>query len=238
MAFERLFLRELPFGTCVGVALPEGAFELPATLHPQEAAVARELPEGRRAGWVGGRVALRAALAELGVDAPAPILATPRGAPLLPPGAVGSVSHKRTIAVALAARRSEPPVTVGIDVEALRPLRADIAPRVLTPAELADLPAGGPARDAAVLLYFSAKEAIYKALDPWVQRFVAFDEAMVGRAPDGTLEARLALARGEGPFSVQVLAMPGVDAAADDRIVVAVRIGRPSAPALASSAEG
>ncbi|HVV53626.1 MAG TPA: hypothetical protein VHO06_28480, partial [Polyangia bacterium] len=103
MPFARRFLRELPFGTCVGVALPETpAFELPPELHPEEAAFARALPEGTRAGWVGGRVALRAALAAIGVAAPEPLLATPRGAPRLPAGAVGSVSHKRTIAVALA----------------------------------------------------------------------------------------------------------------------------------------
>ena len=228
MAFERRFLRALPFGTCVGVALPEGAFELPEGLHPEEAAFARALPEARRAGWVGGRVALRAALAAIGVDAPEPILATARGAPRLPPEAVGSVSHKRTIAVALAARASAPRATVGIDVEELRLLRADIARRVLTADELADLPAPGPAREAAVLLHFSAKEAIYKALDPWVQRFVAFDEAMLGRAPGGTLEARLALARGEGPFSVEVLAISSQDLGVDDLIVVAARIGRVS----------
>src|SRR5262249_34326541 len=52
--FLRRFLAELPFGTCVGVALPEGpAFELPAALHPGEAAFARAVPEATRAAWVG-----------------------------------------------------------------------------------------------------------------------------------------------------------------------------------------
>jgi 4'-phosphopantetheinyl transferase EntD len=204
VAFERRFLVELPFGTCVGVALPAGEFDLPASLHPDEAAFARTVPEMTRAGWVGGRVALRAALAAAGLEAPGPILATPRGAPLLPPDVVGSVSHKRSIAVALAARASNPSATVGIDVEVIRPLRADIARRVLLPEEQALLPPEGPARDAAVLLAFSAKEAIYKALDPWVRRFVAFEEAILSRAPDGGLRARLALARGEGPFTVEL----------------------------------
>jgi 4'-phosphopantetheinyl transferase EntD len=205
VAFERRFVLDLPFGTCVGVSLPAGnAFELPAGLHPVETAFARALPEARRGGWVGGRVALRAALAAIAVEASEPLLSTPRGAPLLPPGAVGSVSHKRTIAVALCARAAEPRATVGVDVEDLRPLRTDIAPRVLTPDELAVIPAGGPERDAAVLLRFSAKEAIYKALDPWVHRFVGFDEAIVARAEGGALTARLALTRGDGPFSVEL----------------------------------
>lgn len=205
MAFERRFVLDLPFGVCVGVSLPaDGAFELPAELHPAETAFARALPEARRAGWVGGRVALRAALAAIAVEASQPMLSTPRGAPLLPPGAVGSVSHKRTIAVALCAPESRPRVTLGIDVEDLRPLRVDVASRVLTPEERALLPADGPARDAAVLLAFSAKEAIYKALDPWVHRFVGFQEASVARGPDGALTARLALERREGPFSVEL----------------------------------
>ena len=205
MVFERRFVLDLPFGICVGVSLPaDGAFELPAGLHPVETAFARALPEARRAGWVGGRVALRAALAVVGVEASEPMLSTPRGAPLLPPGAVGSVSHKRAIAVALCAREADPRATIGIDVEDLRPLRTDIASRVLTPDELAVIPASGPERDAAVLLRFSAKEAIYKALDPWVHRFVGFDEAIVTRAEDGALSARLGLTRGEGPFSVEL----------------------------------
>ncbi len=205
MAFERRFRLELPFGICVGVSLPEqGAFELPAALHPAEAAFARALPEARRAGWVGGRVALRGALAAVGVEAPEAMLSTPRGAPLLPAGAVGSVSHKRTIAVALCARAADPRATLGIDVEDLRPLRTDIASRVLTSDELAVLPADNPARDAAVLLTFSAKEAIYKALDPWVHRFVGFQEASLAREPDGALTARLALTGREGPFAVEL----------------------------------
>jgi 4'-phosphopantetheinyl transferase EntD len=207
VAFERRFVLELPFGVCVGVSLPDGRFELPGELHPEEAAFARTLPEARRAGWVGGRVALRAALARVsdgGIEVAGPILATPRGAPLLPPGAIGSVSHKRAIAVALAAREPSPRATIGIDVEELRPLRVDVAGRVLTPEERAALPADGVARDAAVLLAFSAKEAIYKALDPWVQRFVAFHEASVGRASDGAVTGRLALDGGEGPFGVEL----------------------------------
>jgi hypothetical protein len=71
VAFERRFVLDVPFGICVGVSLPpDGAFELPEALHPVEAAFARALPEARRAGWVGGRVALRAALAAVGVEAP------------------------------------------------------------------------------------------------------------------------------------------------------------------------
>lgn len=228
MAFERRFVRELPFGTCVGIALPaiesargnDDPFDLPPVLHADEVGFARGLSPFRRAGWVGGRVALRAALTEIAFDAPAPIFATPRGAPSLPPGVVGSVSHKSDLAVALVARTSgAPAATLGIDVEVVRSLKHDIARHVLTADERAALPPEGPARDAEVLLLFSAKEAIYKALDPWVGRFVSFQEAQIAHAPGGGLAARLTLARGEGPFAVELH-----DAGDADVILVAARI--------------
>jgi len=229
VAFERRFVRTLPFGTCVGIALPGGldqrqgdsgadSFELPAGLHPDEAAFARTLSPVRRAGWVGGRVALRAALQVVGVEAAGPLLATPRGAPLVPAGAVGSVSHKSDLAVALAARAATPPeATLGIDVEVVRAFKHDIARHVLTAGERAALPPEGPARDREVLRLFSAKEAIYKALDPWVGRFVSFQEAAIARAADG-LTAIVTLAQGEGPFAVELH-----DASGDGLLLLAAR---------------
>ena len=86
-------------------------------------------------------------------------------------------------------------------------------------AALADLT--GVARDVEVLRRFAAKEAIYKALDPWVSRFVGFREATVVRAPDGTLSASLALPPAEGTFRVELH-----DASADDLLLIAARIAR------------
>jgi len=212
VSFAVMFQRSLPAGVCVAVSLPErDDFALPPGLHPDEAAFVHSSPAARRMTFIGGRVALRAAMAALGPGAagdpaPAPILSTPRGAPAMPPGFVGSVSHKRELAVAIAARAEPTPrTTVGIDVEVARPLRADIAPRVLTPAERSAM-AGltGAARDAAVLFHFAAKEAIYKALDPWVQRMVSFQEVEITTAPESGLRVRLALTRGEGPFAVEL----------------------------------
>ena len=182
----------------------------------------------RRASFIGGRVALRTAIAALGADAgdaasPAlPILSTPRGAPALPSGYVGSVSHKRELAVAIVARAEPTPrTTLGIDVEIPRPLRTDIAPRVLTDDERAALAGLDPAaRDAEVLFRFAAKEAIYKALDPWVQRLVSFQEVEIVTAPNGGRQARLALARGEGPFRVDLYDI----GAGDDLVLVVAEV--------------
>ena len=228
MSFAVMFQRALPAGVCVAVSLPEqDDFATPAGLHPDEVAFVHGSPPARRRTFFGGRVALRAAMAALGAgaaDTAPAILSTPRGAPAMAPGFVGSVTHKRELAVAIVARAEPTPrATLGIDVEISRSLRADIAPRVLTPGEqaaLSDL--AGEARDAAVLLRFALKEAIYKALDPWVQRLISFQEVEIVTAPEGgAWRARLALARGEGPFSIDLY-----DASGDGFVLVAAAVER------------
>jgi len=240
VAFEARFAVTLPPGACAGVALPATApreAEWPAPLHPDERELAHGLPEARRASWIGGRLALRAALDAAGLAMNQPILATARGAPRLPPDWTASISHKADLAVAIAAPAGTPRVTLGIDLEQLRPLRADISARVLTDAERAALPPAGPARDALVLRLFSAKEAIYKALDPWVQRYVGFHEAELTLGPAGEMTARLALAGGEGPFAIELhdlgdLAGPGflLTAATARRGSPIEREGQPPGP--------
>jgi phosphopantetheine--protein transferase-like protein len=201
------FARTLPFGRVVGVALPAeddvaGLEALAARLLPEEQAHARALAPARRPTWMGGRAALRAALADLSLDV-GPILATPRGAPALPPGVLGSIAHKHTFAVALAARASAGPsadVALGIDVELARASRVDISARVLTPAERrrVDALAAAP-RARAVLAAFAAKEAVYKALDLWLRRAVSFQEVEL----DG-LVATFSPRAGEPSFDIEV----------------------------------
>jgi 4'-phosphopantetheinyl transferase EntD len=93
-----------------------------------------------------------------------------RGAPIVPRGH-GSIAHKagpdRVIAAAIAADH-----LVGIDVERAVPPRQAIERRILTPRELAAL--GDDRRQ--VSLVFAIKEAIYKAVDPVVRRYVGFTE--------------------------------------------------------------
>ncbi|MES1208662.1 MAG: 4'-phosphopantetheinyl transferase superfamily protein [Pseudomonadota bacterium] len=221
MAFERRFTARLPFGTCVGVALSDAAppeADWPAALHPDERAFARGLSDARRASWIGGRVALRAALDDAGLPADAPILATAQGAPDLPAGSLGSISHKPGLAVAVAAADGGSPLTLGVDLELVRPLRADLSARILTDGERAALPPPGPARDAHLLRVFSAKEAIFKALSPQLRRFIGFREAEIGFRADGGLTAQLRLAGGEGPFSVELWELAAL--AGSGRIVV------------------
>jgi enterobactin synthetase component D len=200
---DAVFDLTLDHGRCVAVTLPAEEAEVTAwaaeRLLPAECAAAAGLGPVRRRAWVGGRVALREALARIGKTAPA-ILADDRGAPVLPRGMVGSISHKDRVAVALAAA-TDGAGRVGVDVEIDAPRARDIAAKVLRPEELAELAGmGAEERARAVLLRFSAKEAVYKALDPYVRRYVGFLEIAVALKEDGTGEVTPHLRDGEGPF--------------------------------------
>ena len=169
-------------------------------LPPVEAAHARTLRGYRQVQFVGGRLALRQACEQLSVR-PAPLLPDDRGAPRVPPGLVGSVSHKSTLALAMAARATGG--TLGVDVEDYGPPRLGIAKRILLPEELDAIEGlDSERRWFAVLLRFSIKESIYKALDPYVRRYVGFHEALVTPDLQGAARVELRLEQGEGPFEV------------------------------------
>lgn len=174
MRLDRLALTH---GTAVIAALAEGDAGVEAALGqlaPGEQVRALLMSPVRRRDYVAGRTALRAALGAPDVDISA-VMTDDRGAPVLPPGWVGSVSHKAGLAAALVAPAGQG--HVGIDLEVAAPPRSDIARRILTARELATLDGLDPvARGRAVTLRFSIKEAIYKAIDPYVRRYVGFLE--------------------------------------------------------------
>jgi enterobactin synthetase component D len=200
---EVAFRLDLPHGRCVGVVIPDALpAEVLAALPGEERALADGLSEARQRSFVAGRIALRAALTDLGLPAE-PLLIGERGAPLLPAGALGSISHKRTLAVGLAARADGQ--QIGVDVEDDIPPRVDVSRRVLAKDEAAALAGLAPElRARTVLLHLSAKESIYKALDPFVRRHVSFQEASLRLRDDGTWQVSLSLTNGEGPFSTEV----------------------------------
>jgi 4'-phosphopantetheinyl transferase EntD len=145
---------------------------------------------------VAGRTALREALRREALLDGEPLLRDDRGAPQLPAAAAGSISHKGAWAAALVAPR-QPDRSLGVDLEDARGPRIDISRRVLTERELAALAAlDEPRRRAELALRFSLKEAIYKAIDPWVRRYVGFRE--VELALEGMPAAGADLAAREG----------------------------------------
>lgn len=182
---EVVFRLELPQGLCLGVPVPETITPgVLADLDPEERAFLAQLGPNRQRTFAAGRLALRAALRELGLP-DGPVLPDERGAPRLPVGALGSISHKRTLAVALAAPASEQGWALGVDLEEDRPLRVDIARRVLTEQERVPLEGLDPhERSHQVLARFSLKEAFYKAISGFVKRSVAFEEVVIEAATE------------------------------------------------------
>jgi len=218
MSGDVAFRIDLPHGRCVGVRIPaEVERDNPFALAPGLASLAKEerafldsLSPARKPTWLAGRIALHEALRDLGLDC-GPILSAKRGSPELPDGVTGSISHKRTLAVALAARKSDG-LSLGVDIEPVPAPsteagwnnRPDISSRVMTPEELAALasvPEAG--RRLEVVLHFSIKESLYKAINPLVGRYVSFQEATVLPRPDGSVGVTLTLTQHEGPFSVE-----------------------------------
>ncbi len=187
------------YGLLVGVSLPGTPDPVPSEvlerLHPSEREHALTLRGYRQPEWVGGRLAANAAIRLLGLR-PGPVLGDPRGAPLAPQGARISISHKRSLVVALAARAENG--DLGVDLEDLLPARAEIASHVLTARESAELEAlPQDRRWTAVLLRFSLKEALYKAVAPRYGRMIGFDEAEVDLHPDGNADLVLRSGPGE-----------------------------------------
>jgi 4'-phosphopantetheinyl transferase EntD len=213
-----------PWGRCALVRLPEddAAVEslAAARLPPEELAVAAEMKGRRRRSFHAGRLAVREAALRAGLACGA-VLVGPRGAPAWPAGIAGSVSHKETVAAALLAR--DEGATLGVDVELDVPRRAGIAGHVLTDEELAEHEALPEAdRPRALLVRFSIKESIYKALDPYVQRYIGFKEVRVWPAADGT--ARVEAALRDGAFAVDAAWRAG-----DGFILTAVHARRTTA---------
>jgi 4'-phosphopantetheinyl transferase EntD len=212
MGAEIAFRLNLVHGRCVGVRIPAEVDEkVLAALVPEERRFVSTLARGRHASWIAGRLALREAFRDLGIE-PGPILATRRGAPALPSDLAGSISHKRTLAVGLAARR-EGGASIGVDLETSPPAfvstheahaqaRPDVRTRVLTQDELVRLESVPEEnRRRTVVLHFSLKEALYKAIDPLVCRHVAFHEASMTPLPDGSASIALALSENDGAFA-------------------------------------
>jgi 4'-phosphopantetheinyl transferase EntD len=116
-------------------------------------AVPRRLRE-----FAAGRSAARAAFLQLGYPAVA-VPAGPDRAPIWPVGLIGSITHSDSLCLAAVTRQ---PCLIGVDLEPMTPLDADLWDVVLLPEEQAALHGVADANLLAKCL-FSAKEAAYKA---------------------------------------------------------------------------
>jgi 4'-phosphopantetheinyl transferase EntD len=116
--------------------------------------------EKRRREFALGRACARAALAGLG-HGEAVIAKGDEGAPVWPAGIVGSITHTKGYAAAVAGE-SRRFAGVGIDAERKGGVTPQLWPRLFTPTEQEALRAR-PDPSLAATLFFSAKEASYKA---------------------------------------------------------------------------
>jgi enterobactin synthetase component D len=169
-------LVETPHGRCVIIELDRADDD---ALVGDEVAIAAALGPVRKRELIAGRTALRTLLGQR-----VPILADDRGAPVLPAGWVGSISHKGERAAALIAPAGDG--FVGLDIELAAAPRQPIEKRILTPREQQRISDG---RD--VTLHFAIKEAVYKAVDPMVRRYVGFTEVELEIARDGSCSVHI-----------------------------------------------
>ncbi len=155
-----------PFGRCAIVDLAEAdVADVIVDLPALERAHAQRLVGVRLREFVAGRTAMHRM-----VSGNMPILSDDRGAPTLPAGWSGSISHKGGCAVAIAAPAALG--NLGIDMERAIAPRGDIGARILTPREPAVVGKW-------LTRVFAIKEAVYKAVDPIVRRYVGFQEVEV-----------------------------------------------------------
>lgn len=164
-----------------------------------EEEVIRPAVDKRRNEFATVRHCARLALAQLGIGS-LPLVPGLRGAPVWPPGVVGSMTHcdgYRAAAIA----RSKDLRTLGIDAEqhlSLPPGVLDLVSRPVERHHLAALTATVPTV-AWDRVLFSAKEAIYKAWFPLAREWLGFDEAEVSINPDdGTFEGVILRAAANG----------------------------------------
>ena len=130
------------------------------------------------------------------------ILKDEHGRPMVPPGFLGSISHKDNIGVALVAEDGDDASLItkgiGIDIEKASTLKSRIERKILTPNERESLGnLEGISRDEEVLLRFSLKESVYKAMHPLINQYVGFQEAEITPKSDGTASVDLNLKSGQ-----------------------------------------
>lgn len=150
-----------------------------AALFPIEILAMANAAPRRRATFQAGRGCARAALRELGSpDLAIPI--GPSGAPIWPPGFVGSITHTSDIAAAIVARNQQVRA-VGLDLETDEPFdNAEIVRIVCRPEELVPGPdPSDPANLHRGKLLFVIKEAVYKLYRPLCDTFLEFHDLSV-----------------------------------------------------------
>jgi 4'-phosphopantetheinyl transferase EntD len=146
---------------------PEEMWSTP--VHEQEERLIEGSVIKRQREFRAGRNAARAALKQL--DAPSgPLLRGKHREPIWPRGFIGSISHCDDSCITACVKKGKI-ISLGLDVEPLKPLKPGIARYIETEGERLFMERHPelPPR-----LIFSAKESLYKCYHPLVRRFFGF----------------------------------------------------------------
>lgn len=155
-----------------------------ANVWPEERqAVARAVTK-RQNEYFATRHLARLALAELEVTA-GPILNNEDRSPRWPQGVVGSLTHTDTWCGVAVTKTELALRSVGIDLERTGSVSPEVAKRILSERELRET------TSADVAVRFSAKEAYYKAIYPFVRRYIGFTEVEVSLLNERQFEVRV-----------------------------------------------
>ena len=154
----------------------------------------------RRREYSSGRRVARHALGLLGIHGSA--VTTRARMPVWPTGIVGSITHSRSLALAMVGRRRDL-AGIGVDLELERRVTEQLARRVLLKGEREHL----VDEDWRTML-FAAKEAVYKAVNPLVGEYLEFGDVEISANEGGRFravttrlrESTTVLQTGEGYF--------------------------------------
>lgn len=144
--------------------------QLPQAVRLTERAVAK-----RQAEYLAGRLCARACLQQLGLT-PDWVTVGAHRSPVWPAGVRGSITHTAQQAICICT--ANPAIrALGVDLELLLDTATadSIAGQILTGTEQQLLASLGGDLATFVTRVFSAKEAIFKGLYPYVQRYFGFD---------------------------------------------------------------
>ena len=145
---------------------------------PQEISAALKFSSNRLNEFCIGRHCARKALIEAGADQ-TPLLVAKNGSPTWPKNYVGSIAHTHNYTAAVVSDIGQTR-SIGIDIEELSNFPLEIKSDILRLDEAEQYLANELHTDQIKLaLYFSIKEAVYKAYNPVFQEFLEFQDVKV-----------------------------------------------------------
>ena len=149
----------------VNVSVVSASQRAESCLYPEEKQILTASATRKRTGeFTMGRTAARNALAQFGITR-FPVLKGRRREPIWPSGYVGSITHKTNMAVAAVAGERQYS-SIGIDLEhTSEDIPFEMFKKICVPAEIEWAKQFEALKPVRLMMLFSAKESIYKALN-------------------------------------------------------------------------